>query len=504
MNGGSTRIRNVRTYLLIAMLGALFAVIIYPIWKLEGRWFVVIILAIGLCSISMAFISRFSDYLMLGMISAVPLAGFSKWLFLDSFPKEIKSVAVPSGAIGIGITDFLLAGLYLTWLVRIFVTRTAPVPRFEGIDWLVVMLIAAYMFSLPGTRYLSLGLFSLEHLVKHAMIYFYLSRNLTETNVKWFIISLFIFILGEALLGIFQNQTGLLRGLILDKGAGGAALDTQYGVPGIKDRTRATGTLIDSHSLAAYFAMTLPFPLVFMFTRSISRKMRFFCAIVLIVGLVGLVVTYSRSGWLSCFISLIMALAIYLMIWRERHILPSVLALAVAAALPAVWVVDFIIERFTSAPAALLTARFDQYFVALDVWSDHILFGFGVGNYMLALEDYNFNWALELPVHNVLLWVGAESGLFGVIAFFGIVIAAAMRLYRLLRAHRDPTCRIALALFTGLAAYMLDSLTNPLFREPTVYLMFWFIVALSVALPRLEREGLMHWPTSPEREAVPR
>ena len=175
--------------------------------------------------------------------------------------------------------------------------------------------------------------------------------------------------------------------------------------------------------------------------------------------------------------------------WGQRDILfPTGLMLLLLLVLSPGWA-PLIFERVTSAGSILLTSRFDQYPVALAIWGDHLFFGFGVGNYMDALNDYNKPGVMDLPVHNAFLWIAAETGLLGVIAFFGVAFSALARLWRVIRKHNEPCCVFALAVFGGLIAYLLDGLTDPLFREPVVYLMYWVLIAMSVAIVRIDQQA---------------
>jgi O-antigen ligase len=471
-------------YGLTVALGALFALGLSPLWNLAPRWFVVVVTGFLLLCLSVIAVRRFADFLLIGLMFSIPFAGLTKWLFLEDLDPTVQKAAVFAGAIGVGLTDFLLAGLYLAWLGRIFVTRSAPLPRLHRLDGLALLLVAANVCSLLGAvPSLSLGLFALVHLVKHILVYFYVSRHLQAHHLRWFLAAVFFALLLEAGLGLVQHQTGRFKGLMIDKGTG-EMLDYQATVPGIEHIDRATGTTLASHSLGLYLAMLLPYPLVLSFSRSLGRPLRLLSMAFFVLGLAALVITFSRSAWLSCALSLSVAWAVYLW-WGERHVLAWTLVLLAALLVPAPWAVDVILARFTTAPAEVLTARFDQFQVALDVWSHHPLFGFGAGNYVYAMRAYsNQSHEEDAIVHNVFLLLAAEMGLFGVVAFYGLIAAALSRLWGVIKAHRDPTCRVALAVLTGLVAYLLDGLTDPLFREPVVYLMFWFSLGLSVALVR--------------------
>lgn len=474
---------NIR-YLVPVLLGGLFALMLYRVWSLPGRWFVVAIAGLILISFTMTLIYRFSDFLLILLMFSIPVGGFCKWLFLNSFAKEIRSVAPLSGCVGIGITDFILVGLYLSWFIKIFVTKQERLPRLEGIDKLVLLLVAAHIISLLNAPVLSLGLFAIEFLIKHVMIYFYVSRHIKSYHIRWFIAAIFCAIVLEAGLGVVQNRTGRFAGLMLDKGSG-ERIDYQYTVPGIEHYTRATGTTYDSHSLGLYLAMLAPYAFVFLvYTPSIRWGYQLLSGLVFLLAMVVLVLTFSRSAWLSCGLSLCVTIAVFCK-WRDKYIVPTLIFASIIAVILAPWAISYIYERFVSAPEKIMTARYDQYKVASKIWLDHFLLGSGAGNYMEALNTYNISGGTKLPVHNTFLWVAADTGLVGVVGFFGIIIAGLLRLWKIVRLRQGLLSRVALAALTGLVAYLLDGLTNPLFRESVVYLMFWFTISLSVSLPHI-------------------
>jgi O-antigen ligase len=299
--------------------------------------------------------------------------------------------------------------------------------------------------------------------------------------------AIFCAIVLQTSLGIIQNRTGKLAGLMLDKGSG-QLLDYQYTVPGIEHYTRATGTTYDSHSLGLYLAMLAPYAFVFsIYTPSIKWRHRLLSGLFFLLAMAVLVLTFSRSAWLACGISLCVTIAVFFK-WKDKYIIPTLIIAFIMAFFLAPWAVGYIYERFASAPENLMTARYDQYGVALRIWRDHFLFGIGAGNYMEALKTYRTSSNMLLPVHNVFLWVAADTGLFGVVVFLGVILSALRRLWKLVKVKHTLFSRVALAALTGLVAYLLDGLTNPLFRESVVYMMFWFTIALSVALPQIEHD----------------
>lgn len=467
------------------MFGAAFAVALSAIWTLELRWFVVTSAAIVLLSIAMMLISVLRQLMLLAFFLAIPLASIERWLFFGQVPPEQAGNAIYSGALGIGPIDLAISGLAVSWFIGVFVVRDERLPVLQPFDLLVLLVPLAYLLSLIGTPKPMLGLFSVGYLLKHLLVYFYVSRHVGRRELNWLLFAVLVAILFETFIALLQTQLHLLEGLARDKGAGSAERQSQYEVPGIETRTRAEGTAYDSHAFGLYLCMMLPFPLVLIFNPLMKHVRRMLYGLVSLAGLIALVLSFSRAAWLSFLISNALAFALLRLRLGIREVIRVAAWMLVPLALFVPWGAHYIYERFASAPAEIMSTRFEQWAVAWTIWLEHPFFGFGAGNYMEALSRYNFNWALELPVHNVPLWVAAETGLFGVLAFFGLILAAMHRFWRVTGCRDRHSAFFALAGLTGLVAYLLDGLTDPLFREPVVFMMFWVLIALAMALPRI-------------------
>lgn len=472
-------------YLLVGIIGALFALAVQPLWSLEGRWFVVVIVGIALVSTSMLFAGRLSDFLLVALFFVVPLAGFAKWTFLDqSLSQDVRDGALYTGTLGIGILDFLVFGLYFVWAFRIVAMRES-LQRLDRIDAWVGLIVLANILSQWGAMQ-PLALFALEHQVKYVLIYFYIARHFRRDHLPWFMAAVGFAVLVEGVIGLLQFLDMVPPGLILDKGAGSDKLEQQYQVPGIENISRATGSLYDSHALGTYLAMLIPFLLVFLFKADQPVRPRLICAALMVPAAVALVVTYSRSAWLAAFLSSGITMLV-LIAWRERYVTGTVYFAVLIGMVTAPWVLARVFARFFEASSDLLLVRFEQFPIAWSIWRENFLFGAGAGNYMVQMEAMNTDWSLPEPVHNALLFIGAELGLMGVIAYYGLVLITLWRLWRLVRQRHAPYCYMALAAMAGIIGYIFDGMSNPLFREPTIYMFFWVCVALAVALTRLSQ-----------------
>lgn len=478
--------------LVAALLGGLLALCLHPIWNLEGRWFVVTVIGIALLALAMTVAGRFSELAFIVLLFSVPLAGFAKWSFLDEdrFSQDVRDASLYTGTLGIGAVDFLLVGLYLAWAFRIFVMRQPMRLRLDKIDGWVGLLVLANVLSQWGAEQ-PLAIFALQHQLKYALLYFYVSRHFRREHLPWFMASVAFAVTIESVIGLLQAADWLPPGLILDKGAGSDRLEQQYKVPGIEDVSRATGSLYDSHALGTYIAMLMPFLLMFLYGHALTLRQRVACAALVVMAFIALATTYSRSAWLGTVLSGGLCLAVLLW-WRERHVGTSLFVAGVAGLVSGPWLLSKLFARLFDAPVELLLVRFEQYPVAWSMWRENFLFGAGAGNYMVRMEAMNTDWSLPEPVHNVALFIGAELGLLGVVAYYGLVAVTLYRLWTIAGQGQGAWSRLAMAAFAGMLAYVFDGMSNPIFREPTIYTCFWISVALAVALTRITQ--LPHWP----------
>lgn len=475
--------------LLAAALGAVFALGLVQVWKLEGRWFVIAVVGLALLALSMMVAGRFSELTFITLLFSVPLAGFAKWSFLDEdrFSQDVRDAALYTGTLGLGVVDLLLIGLYGAWAFRIFALRSEPLPRLGHIDFWVGLFLLANLLSQWGAVQ-PLAIFALEHQLKYVLLYFYVSRHFRRQHLPWFMASIAFALLVESVLGILQNLGVVPPGIILDKGAGSELLQQQYQVPGIENIQRSTGSLYDSHALGTYIGMLVPFLLMFVYQPRLALRWRLGCGALVLMGMAALVTTYSRSAWIATLLSGGVTVLV-LQRWREPHVGKSLFVLAVLAVPAAPWVFSKLLARLFDAPIDLLLVRFEQFPIAWSIWREDFLFGAGAGNYMVRMDEMNTDWSLPEPVHNVALFIGAEMGLLGVVAYYGLVAVVFARLWAIGRLRHDPWSRVAVAAFAGTVSYIFDGMSNPIFREPTIYMCFWIHVALAVALARIVRDA---------------
>jgi hypothetical protein len=451
----------------------------------------VCVAGIAMVAISMCFVSAFADFVLIAFFFALPAISFDKWFWPALYTTKERGNLVYGGMLGLGLLDFVLIALYMSWFYRVFIARIQPLPRLYFLDLIAASFLLAHLLGIIGAADTYLGVGASEYLFKYLLLYFYISRNLRSEHLPWLVVALCVTIVAEAGFGGYQHYTGKLLGFALDKGAGSASsLSFQYSVPGLSHTNRATGTAYDSHAFGNFIGMILPFPLVLFMTPWVNTFLRWVLAGVTSLAVLALVLSFSRSAWLSSAIGLVIGFILMVAVWREGTpvVVAAIVGFFTIGSSP--WTVNYIYDRFKNSPIGTITTRLEQYQVSLTIWQRFPIFGVGPNNYLRALKKYDYLWLKELPVHDVILQILAENGLLGLLCYLGIVFSAMRRLFRIARMRTDLAGRLAMAALIGLISTFFDGATDPLFREPTVFATFWILVAMSVALANFEPQNI--------------
>lgn len=466
-------------YLIIIVFGATISVLAWQIMAMESRFIIAITGLITFLSLCMIFIKRLEDILLYALVFNIPFSYFSKWLF-------IQEAVVFAKGVSLGFSEILLFLAYLLWFGQVFIAKTKKPPIIRKLDIVILLFILVNVISTLLASNKILASLDVIYTIKHALMYFFIVNVVKKRHIKGIVILILFGIALESGLAAFERITGYASfGAVKGDVASADFGDQQYKVPGIEDELRAGGTTNDSHTLGLYFAMTLPLPFVLMALQSVAPRMRFVLAGILFMGLVGLVVTFSRSGWFGFAIAAITASLVIIYSWKQgRTILIMVVMLFAASAIyPKAY--TYVYKRVFEAPSGIMETRYDLHRDALEIWKNNIFFGSGPGNYMESFESLNlvqYTGGDDLPVHNAFLYSGAEIGLFGVIIFYAMIFISMRNGWI---AHKNSVGLakgVSLALMAGFAAYIIDGLTNPMYRQAVPYAQLWVAMAVVTAL----------------------
>lgn len=469
-----------------------------PIWKIMGlpsRYVIAISCGVLAISLGMAFINHVEDLLIYALVFNIPFGRFGKWLFTSQV-KDIHGLAAQG--IAVGMLELLLAVSYLIWFIQIFVVRNESFPKMRKTDYFALLLITIHVLSLIGAPAMMLAAFDLIYITKYILLYFFISKKVQRRHLPIIVPILLSALVVEAGLASYEYVTGNV-GIGLAKGN----LDnigSQPVVPGF-DVSRAAGTTNDSHTLALYLGMLLPLPLVFVMQPffKLFHRMAIFC--LLCVGGLTLLITFSRSGWLSFAMAASFAVGYVMIRWKQGQAILVFVAMMMLAGLVYPKGLQYVHERMVNAPSKLLSERYEINKTALEVWRHHLFLGCGPANYKYALEDPNIRseGSHIYLVHNMILMILTEVGFLGGLAFFGMVLTTIMNCHRALSCEDDWTRSLALGIITGVLAFLLDGLTDPMFKQAVPYALFWTYVGIGSAFDRA-REDPFEGNVPPETE----
>jgi len=495
MDSASSGRLSFASYLIPAVAGVLFSLLVWKIIGLEWRYALAASGAVIIASCAMAAIWFIDDFLVFALVANIPLAMFGKWIFPHA-------LAVPAKGISVGLAELMLVIAYGMWFFNIFVIRKEALPGLTKMDFAVLALLCVQGLSLIGAPNKELAAYDIIYNVKFGLIYFYLSRKIERRHLKGIAVVMLLSIALEGGLSIYERLSGNVAIGVTKGNVTSEQFGTQGKVPGVEDEIRGAGTTIDPHSLGLYLAMTLPLPLVFVMMHCLKPGRKLFCLVIFLIGLGGLVVTFSRSGWLSFTVSSLLAMWYIFFRWlHDRGVLAlMVLLMLLIPFYPRLF--GIVEKKVFQAPSALIDVRLEMAETALEIWRRNPVLGYGPGNYLEAIDDPDianyghYGEMADRPVHNAYLWLAAEIGLLGLSSFVAVVLLAVMKCRDQVDG-KDPFVKgLALALLCGFVAYFLDGMTNMMFREAVPYSQLWTAIALSHGLDRFVREGAGPRPAS--------
>ena len=308
---------------------------------------------------------------------------------------------------------------------------------------------------------------------------------------------------------IFLATTRSFRGVdirralaVLWFGAGGAVV--VFGASQVVAADTAgpvRSTLGSPAELAGFFAMLVPVAVV-VFVLEREPAVRALIALGTALLLVEMAAASGRSGT----VAMLAALGLLCACCRRRVVLAA--AFAVVAVLAAAYVVLAVAGVARYSPRALVDADQPTVAVRAELWRgavrivlDHPLTGVGPDHFAAAFDevkpaDFTVRYpraGLATDPHNVFLDHAAALGFPGLIAYIGVLVAAA---WRVVRAWRAPAAfegddRLVLA---GLAASLLASVVHASFSRQHIALdfCFWTLLGLTAAATRSSTRGAWH------------
>lgn len=279
-----------------------------------------------------------------------------------------------------------------------------------------------------------------------------------------------------SLYGLYQSYVGVKVDLLL--------VDLRYhaDMPG-----RIYSFFENPNTLAQILVMLLPLGVGLIFaSRSFWGK-----AAALIasgIGLVALVLTYSRGCWLGLIVAALVFVALY------RYQLLPLFVLGAAALVP--FLPETIIDRALSSfnfRDTSISSRFPIYEASFKSILHNPVLGAGLGSELVwksfARNGFYTGTLNFVHLHNIFLQLWIECGLFGMLAFAGTSLSAFKEAARAASRSRSALRPLLIGGASALAGALMCGMTDYIWYYPRALCVFWLLMGILFAGIRLGRES---------------
>ncbi len=273
-----------------------------------------------------------------------------------------------------------------------------------------------------------------------------------------------------ALYGLYQNFFGVVEQTWQDS-------DMFSTIKG-----RVVSTFENPNVLAEYLIMVLPL-LLAMFLLNRNPKVCFALALCIAVNGGCLIFTWSRGAWLGFLIGTVIFL-----LMTSRHTLTAMLfALLGVPFLPFV-LPDSITQRFMSIGNlgdSSTSYRVNIWKGVIDMLQDYWPTGIGIGydSFKLVYPGYALSAIEKAPhAHNLFLQILVEIGIVGLIVFLAAMFFYVQGSLTLHVKERRSERLLSAAVFCGILAVLAQGMTDYIWYNYRVFLMFWLMLGLGAAI----------------------
>src|SRR3989449_1194805 len=256
---------------------------------------------------------------------------------------------------------------------------------------------------------------------------------------------------------------------------------------------RVAGLFEGINQLQSFVVAVIPFFCARLFGRAASRSARFLYGALVVIGFAGVVGSGSRAG------VVIAALSVWLMLLLTSPRLAAIWTCAAVLFAGSAWHVlgqhldelPYGIRRSFSYVQddtleldELSRGRADQLQTFYTVFAEHPLVGVGPGGFAAWVPRVVPGGKAQ-EMHNSYLGVLGETGAIGGLIMLALLADAMLRTFRFLQwasRARDPDALMAAqALLVSYASILMYGMLNYGLRQRH----FWFVIALTVALPHV-------------------
>jgi putative inorganic carbon (HCO3(-)) transporter len=419
--------------------------------------------------------------LLLSMVFAYP--------FNLAFAPIDKSIPYHAGGAMAGVILFpydfpLFALIGLGFLDIVF--QRKPI-HFSIIDVVALFYIFWAIVSFFNTQHLMLSLFEVIRMIKLYLL-FRVVASVTNTPREMG------YVIGAILLGLLlQSAVGVGQYFGVDLlGLGEGTV--------VGDIRRISGTFNWPNTLGAYLGTIIVLGLSIWICKG-AGKLGNLVFLISMVGVLPLMMTFSRGSWISTAGGLMVVLFLGLIRgWIDSSIIPKLALLLIPAALLSIIFADSIMAR---SQEETLDVRFLLNEVAFNMMYAHPALGVGINTFtevMRAYDDNGIWFGFFEPVHNSFLLIGAEMGLIGLSIFLALILITLWEGFQAIQIENRFLSACSIGFVGGITALAVSNLADVHLRSiDGIYALFWTFAGLIAAVRRMQMSIVV----SPGLQTIP-
>ena len=248
---------------------------------------------------------------------------------------------------------------------------------------------------------------------------------------------------------------------------------------------RVVSTFENPNVLAEYLIMVLPLILAaFIIKRGARSKLVLFFAGAVTAAC--LIYTWSRGAWLGCMIGIL----IFMLMYSKNTLVFLLFCVFGIPFLPFV-LPESITQRFLSIGNLGDSSTSYRVYIwqgVMNMLSDCFGGGIGIGNdsFKLVYPYYALSGIETAPhSHNLYLQICVEIGIFGLIIFLAAMFLYVQGAFTLHTREKRDTRLLSAAIMCGILSVLAQGLTDYIWYNYRVFLMFWLLLGLGVAVRKI-------------------
>jgi len=391
--------------------------------------------------------------------------GLAILIFSMLFSPEIVLGQIPGRDIVVRLDDILLAIITIAWFAKTAINKglalfiRTPLNR-PIIIYILVCLVATLKGAAQDHVSFLKGFFFLMRYFEYFLLYILVANYVhSRKQIKFFLNAFFLTCAFVSLYGILQIPRGVRVS---------APFEGEVGEP-----NTFGGYLLFLFCIA-----------VGIFLQSMSKKMKYAMAGLAFLIFIPFLFTLSRASYLAIIFSYIT----FILFQKRRTALIAVLAMIIVSVL--VLRPEAVFSRvkytFSGAQSQLVkvgnirldsssSARITSWQQSFEDWKKNPILGRGVSGYGFIDGQY--------------IVTLVETGVIGLLAFLWLLWSIYKHSLKIHREMHDELYKgLALGFFAGFIGLLIHSLTANTFIIIRIMEPFWFILALVMMLPMIEKE----------------